>query len=61
MSNTQLWYIVKQDNEQCEIIQAQDTEKPTPDVIEHWGPFDSQQEAIARRVGLIRAGKCQPA
>jgi hypothetical protein len=28
--------------------------------MERWGPFDSQQEAIARRVGLIRAGKCQP-
>ncbi|NJR66887.1 MAG: DDE transposase family protein [Leptolyngbyaceae cyanobacterium CRU_2_3] len=25
-----------------------------------WGPFASQGEAIARRVGLIRSGKCQP-
>jgi len=25
-----------------------------------WGPFSSQEEAIARRVGLIRAGKCKP-
>ncbi len=27
---------------------------------DRWGPFESQGEAIARRVGLIRAGKCQP-
>lgn len=62
MNDTQTWYIVKGNNEQCEIIQNQEAdEKQTPDIIERWGPFDSQQEAIARRVGLIRAGKCQPA
>ncbi|MEM8503438.1 MAG: DDE transposase family protein [Cyanobacteria bacterium P01_D01_bin.1] len=27
----------------------------------HWGPFETQNQAIAKRVGLIRAGKCQPA
>ncbi|MCY7273232.1 MAG: DDE transposase family protein, partial [Phormidesmis sp. CAN_BIN44] len=27
---------------------------------EQWGPFESQGVAIARRVGLIRAGKCKP-
>jgi hypothetical protein len=26
----------------------------------HWGPFSSREEAIAKRIGLIRAGKCQP-
>ncbi|WP_442944889.1 hypothetical protein [Nostoc sp.] len=31
-----------------------------PEIIEQWGPFSSPEEAIARRVGLIRAGKCQP-
>lgn len=60
MNNTQFWYIVKRNNNQCEIIQSQDTEQQTPDVIQRWGPFETQQEAIARRVGLIRAGKCQP-
>lgn len=60
MNNSQNWYIVKRDNEQCEIISIQDAEKQTPDVIQRWGPFETQQEAIARRVGLIRAGKCQP-
>ncbi len=25
-----------------------------------WGPFKTQNQAIAKRIGLIRAGKCQP-
>ncbi|MEM6714570.1 MAG: hypothetical protein AAGD09_17225 [Cyanobacteria bacterium P01_F01_bin.56] len=29
-------------------------------LTEKWGPYASQGDAIARRVGLIRAGKCQP-
>jgi hypothetical protein len=28
--------------------------------VKRWGPFASRDEAIARRVGLIRAGHCQP-
>lgn len=62
MNTLQSWYIVKRNNEQCEIIQNQEAdEKQTPDVVQRWGPFETQQEAIASRVGLIRAGKCQPA
>lgn len=62
MNDTQAWYIVKRSNEQCEIIPSEQAEdKQTPDLVERWGPFNSQQEAIARRVGLIRAGKCKPA
>ncbi|MEB3338482.1 MAG: hypothetical protein VKJ46_13525 [Leptolyngbyaceae bacterium] len=54
MSDSQTWYIIKQPDGHCEI-------SPTPQAkLEQWGPFDSQGEAIARRVGLIRAGKCQP-
>lgn len=61
MDTAQNWYIVKRNNEQCEIIASeQDTEKPDPSIRERWGPFESQEIAIARRVGLIRAGKCQP-
>lgn len=60
MNATQTWYIVKRNNEQCEIIPSQDIEKQTLDIKERWGPFETQQTAIARRVGLIRAGKCQP-
>lgn len=56
MNDAQSWYIVKRPAGNCEIVpQAANTE-----ATEQWGPFESQQEAIARRVGLIRAGKCQP-
>ncbi|NJL21484.1 MAG: hypothetical protein HC895_12695 [Leptolyngbyaceae cyanobacterium SM1_3_5] len=54
MSESQ-WYIVKQADGHCTIEPA-----PPPDPAEKWGPFDSQGEAIARRVGLIRSGKCLP-
>lgn len=60
MNNPQTWYIIKRSEGQCEIIASSLEEKESPDIIERWGPFESQQEAIARRVGLIRAGKCQP-
>jgi len=33
----------------------------SPSVLEQWGPFKAKNQAIAKRVGLIRAGKCQPA
>ncbi|MBW4694342.1 MAG: hypothetical protein KME27_21565 [Lyngbya sp. HA4199-MV5] len=61
---------MKQENGQCTIAPAssveptQNLDAPSPDVAsssEHWGPYESEQDAIARRVGLIRAGKCQPA
>lgn len=51
-----LWYIVKQTNGTCEIVISADS--PPAETI--WGPFPSQSEAIAKRVGLIRAGLCQP-
>ena len=31
------------------------------ETLQQWGPFETQNQAIAKRVGLIRAGKCQPA
>jgi hypothetical protein len=59
------WYIVKLTAvAPCEIVEL--GEGATPDRLstspdgQHWGPFASPQEAIAKRVGLIRAGKCQP-
>ena len=64
---TVAWYIVKQANGACEIVTAEQLATQTPDDTSvtsenpnHWGPFESRSEAIARRVGLIRAGKCQP-
>ncbi|NJL41199.1 MAG: transposase [Leptolyngbyaceae cyanobacterium RM2_2_4] len=59
MSNSQTWYIVKQNSGQCEILPHLPVEEELKGA-EKWGPFDSEAEAIARRVGLIRSGKCQP-
>ncbi len=53
--------IVKRPAGICEIVPAEKVgEKEDPTIVEKWGPFNSANEAIARRVGLIRAGKCQP-
>jgi hypothetical protein len=61
METTQSWYIVKRRDGPCEILPSTQLEgEEDTTIVERWGPFDSQQEAIARRVGLIRAGKCQP-
>ncbi|NEP39053.1 MAG: DDE transposase family protein [Okeania sp. SIO2H7] len=55
------FYIVKRPAGTCDIVpQEKVAEKEDPTIVEKWGPFDSSSEAIARRVGLIRAGKCQP-
>ncbi|BAZ39066.1 hypothetical protein NIES4101_50180 [Calothrix sp. NIES-4101] len=53
------WYIIKQSTGNCEIVSSKQ-DINNQDMIEKWGPFDSQGDAIARRIGLIRAGKCQP-
>jgi hypothetical protein len=65
MTNSEAWYVVKQPDGHCEIVrleagQTLDSITATGTEPEHWGPFDSQGEAIARRVGLIRSGRCQP-
>jgi len=54
------WYIVKRPPGNCEIVSDLVVGEADPDMIELWGPFTSQGDAIAGRVGLIRAGKCQP-
>jgi hypothetical protein len=62
--NDATWYVVKQANGQCAIVPASEMEQQKLDqtlTLDRWGPYDSQQSAIAHRVGLIRAGKCQPA
>lgn len=58
MKQAASWYIVKQPNGTCEIIPEEQFDPNTSQ--RRWGPFPSQGEAIARRVGLIRTGKCQP-
>lgn len=72
MDTSENWYVIRTDSGQCAIAHANGSDKGsllTPDNqpvqvhpdTEQWGPFNSQAEAIARRVGLIRAGKCMPA
>jgi len=61
MNNSQSWHIVKRPAGNCEIVlSSQIAEDSHPEMIEQWGSFTSEAEAIARRVGLIRSGKCQP-
>jgi hypothetical protein len=61
MNNAQSWHIVKRPAGNCEIVPSQEvSEDDNPDIVETWGPLTSEAEAIVRRVGLIRSGKCQP-
>lgn len=61
MNDSQTWYIVKRSAGNCEIVPGNQIPKENDLAIqERWGPFNSPNEAFARRIGLIRAGKCQP-
>ncbi|MEH1839564.1 MAG: DDE transposase family protein [Nostoc sp.] len=60
MNYPQTWYIVKHSVGNCKIVPSDKVSDDNLEIVEQWGPFSSQEEAIARRVGLIRAGKCQP-
>lgn len=61
MTDSQTWFIVKLADGHCQIVSDEQVNvEPNLEARERWGPFPSQAEAIARRVGLIRAGKCQP-
>lgn len=61
------WYILKHADGQCEISQIATGEGSAPgeeeedkSPMDQWGPFATEDEALARRVGLIRSGKCLP-
>ncbi len=57
MTTNQNWLIVKTADGTCQIVaDAADLTAVTA----QWGPYASREEAIAKRIGLIRAGKCQP-
>ncbi len=53
------WHVVQQSDGHCEICTQGELDS-TPDNPNTWGPFTSRNEAIAKRVGLIRSGKCRP-
>ncbi|WP_034935944.1 hypothetical protein [Gloeocapsa sp. PCC 73106] len=59
MSEQQQWYIVQNSAGNCQILSYAANSTPS-DATKYWGPFDSEQEAVVRRIGLIRTGKCQP-
>jgi hypothetical protein len=58
--STTAWYIIKIANHTCQIVTQAEIESVDTELLDRWGPYESQSEAIAKRVGLIRAGKCQP-
>lgn len=58
MSDASEWYIVKTEAGTCQVLPAAEVSAGSEENT--WGPFKTQGEAIARRVGLIRAGKCKP-
>jgi hypothetical protein len=51
------WYIVKNPDASCMIT---DNAEVATSATEKWGPYATRDEATAKRIGLIRAGKCQP-
>jgi len=56
----QFWYIVQQEDRTCKVVSLT---KQTPEESSEklqWGSYASEQEAIAKKIGLIRAGKCKP-
>ncbi|MEM9007567.1 MAG: hypothetical protein AAGE59_29090 [Cyanobacteria bacterium P01_F01_bin.86] len=58
MGDAATWYIVKAESGHCQIVTSDNMDDAV--ISEKWGPFESQGDAIARRVGLIRSGKCKP-
>ncbi|MEM9978976.1 MAG: DDE transposase family protein [Cyanobacteria bacterium P01_D01_bin.2] len=53
------WHVVRQASGHCDICHQTDLNRQL-DSPKIWGPFASQADAMAKRVGLIRAGKCLP-
>ena len=51
------WYIVKNLDQSCAVTEDLALAETAS---EKWGPYPTRDEAIAKRIGLIRAGKCQP-
>ncbi|HEY9738773.1 MAG TPA: hypothetical protein V6D06_20910 [Trichocoleus sp.] len=55
------WYIIQTEAGPCQIVAVESLGAPdVPEGRLKWGPFSSEAEAVSRRIGLIRAGKCQP-
>ena len=60
MANDQkFWYILQQQDQTCRIAAFDSPQTKTPQ-RKQWGFFSSEEEAIAKKIGLIRAGTCKP-
>ena len=59
MSDSQYWYVIREADGTCRVAGFAQAQTKTPK-HEQWGSYASEQEAIAKKIGLIRAGKCQP-
>jgi hypothetical protein len=46
MNDSQTWYIVKRAGGNCGIIASDQVGNDNVEIIEQWGPFSSQEEAI---------------
>ena len=55
--NDKFWYVIKQQDGTCQIV---DFDTHQPKTSDQWGAYATEQEAIAKKIGLIRAGKCKP-
>jgi hypothetical protein len=58
------WYILRDQEGYCEVVDAAacppPEEQSAGQTRDRWGPYGTRAEAIAKRVGLIRAGRCKP-
>jgi len=61
MTEEQKWYVAKEaPDKPCSVLSAQELDASNLSFEKKWGPFETKNQAIAKRVGLIRAGKCKP-
>ena len=60
MESSESWYIIKSSTQTCQIVSSKSASEDDREIREKWEPFNSKEEAISRRIGLIRTGKCQP-
>ncbi|MEM9808651.1 MAG: DDE transposase family protein [Cyanobacteria bacterium P01_D01_bin.56] len=56
--DSEIWHIIQRAEGHCDIEEGELNQLKNK--TQSWGPFSSQTEAIAKRVGLIRSGKCLP-
>lgn len=59
MNDPKYWYVIKQQDGTCRVTSFTSKQPKTPEQ-KQWGSYNSESEAIAKKIGLIRAGKCQP-